>query len=78
MVTGRCLLCFTGCDSSKSGVFGRDLSCDWLGDLKPGGQGADLLGTPGDTLFRGIGLGAAMNEASMTSHDAPVHEHKAW
>ena len=55
IVTGRCLVCFVG--ALKSGVFGCDLSYGCFGNLKPGGHGADLFGTPGDTLVRGIGLG---------------------
>ena len=62
MVTGRCLVRFVG--ASKSGVFGRDLSHGCFGDLRPGGHGADLFGTPGDTLVRGIGLGTRMNKVS--------------
>ena len=59
-VSVRCLLRITGCEASKSGVFGRTLSCGCFGDCQPGGHGADLLGTPGDTLLRGIGLGTIM------------------
>lgn len=70
MVTGRCLLCLTGWES-KSGVFGRDLSDGCFGDLAPGGHGADLFGTPGDTLFRGNGFGTAIKlRHHMTSCDA--------
>ena len=59
MVRGRCLLiCLVGSlGDSKSGVLGRRGDSRWLGELDPGGQGADLLGTPGDVLLRGTGLG---------------------
>ena len=69
MATVRCLLRFIGCDSSKSGVLGRDFSYGCFGDLKPGGQGADRLGTPGVTPLRGIGVGTMINRYHMMSCD---------